>query len=365
MNIFTSTPEREVIATVQYVPAVSIIMPFTPVITLKRNLEYYLKNVMSKVEALLTTHYTAEKAIPVIIKLKSLLSNLNYNTTQKSIAVFVSPVVEKIYYLGVEMEEKIVIDPSFKTSELVYCKKEKKEYLILLLSDNFSNMYVSSNAQLKLIKSNTSADVQPCTNRITDQKDDFFILKTEEEIIANKFLYQMDHGLSIILKTYQLPVFVMGKKELLERFKKITANDGNIMQFIYGDYDEYSALELQCETETVLPCWEKLKEKYLLKQIENAKAQSKLKTGVQDTLKAVMNNKGRLLVVEKEMLNYSHVPKTYAAFFKLDYVCNQVFFIKDEIDDIIRKVFEFGGNVEFVDDGLLKNYDHIALVENY
>jgi hypothetical protein len=49
MNLFTSTPEREAIATVQFLPAVSIIMPFTPVMTLKKNLEYSLKNVMGKV----------------------------------------------------------------------------------------------------------------------------------------------------------------------------------------------------------------------------------------------------------------------------------------------------------------------------
>ena len=91
MNLFTSTPEREAIATVQFLPAVSIIMPFTPVITLKKTLEYSLKNVMGKVEAMLSTHYTVEKAIPVIIKLRNLISSLNYNTHKKSIAIFVSP----------------------------------------------------------------------------------------------------------------------------------------------------------------------------------------------------------------------------------------------------------------------------------
>src|SRR5664279_305438 len=114
MNIYTSTPECEVIATVEFLPAISITMPFTPVITLKKNLEYSLKNVLAKVEAMLSTHYTIEKAAPVIIKLRNLISSLNYNTHKKSIAIFVSPIVEQVYYLGVELNEKIVMDPSFK-----------------------------------------------------------------------------------------------------------------------------------------------------------------------------------------------------------------------------------------------------------
>ena len=126
MNLFTSTSEREAIASVEFLPAISIVMPFTPVMTLKKNLEYNLKNVMGKVEAMLTTYYTAEKAIPVIVKLRNLIYNLNYNTHKKSIAIFVSPIAEKVYYFGIEMEEKIVIDPSFKISDIVCLKKKRK-----------------------------------------------------------------------------------------------------------------------------------------------------------------------------------------------------------------------------------------------
>ena len=103
MNLCKPTHAHEVITTVKYLPAVSIIMPFTPVITVKKNLEFHLKNVMSKVEAMLATHYTAEKAIPIIIKLKNLFCSLNYNTQKKSIAIFISPVVEKVYYFEVEI----------------------------------------------------------------------------------------------------------------------------------------------------------------------------------------------------------------------------------------------------------------------
>ena len=144
MNLFTSTSEREAIASVEFLPAISIVMPFTPVITLKKNLEFSLKNVMGKVEAMLTTYYTVEKAIPVILKLRNLINNLNYNTHKKSVAIFVSPVAEKVYYFGVEMEEKIVIDPAFKISDIVSFKREKKDFLVLLLGDRFSKMYAGN-----------------------------------------------------------------------------------------------------------------------------------------------------------------------------------------------------------------------------
>jgi hypothetical protein len=44
---------------------------------------------------------------------------------------------------------------------------------------------------------------------------------------------------------------------------------------------------------------------------------------------------------------------------------NNAFYIKDAVDDLIEKVLANGGDVEFVDGQLLKNYDSIVLIEYY
>ena len=53
------------------------------------------------------------------------------------------------------------------------------------------------------------------------------------------------------------------------------------------------------------------------------------------------------------------------SFYKMDYLCGNPFYIKDEVDEIIEKVFESGGDVEFAENDMLKEYDHIALIGNY
>ena len=303
--------------------------------------------------------------MPVIIKLKNLVRNLNYNTHKKSIAIFVSPVVEKVYYLDVDMEEKIVIDQSFEIRDLVYCKKQKIEYLVLLLSDKFSRMYLGNSSHLILIKSNTLPNAEPYQNDIAEKVANCFVADDQKEIILDKFLHQMDQGLSIVLKSYPLPVFAMGTQKVLGHFKKITKNEKNVVQFIHGNYEEASEAEILRVMEHFISRWKKLKQQHLLNQVEKAKTQNKLTIGIQEALKAAMQNKGRLLVIEKNYVNPSQKSETYEPFYKIDSSGNNVFFIKDKVDDIIEKVFESGGDVEFVDDGILKNYRHIALIENY
>jgi hypothetical protein len=40
-------------------------------------------------------------------------------------------------------------------------------------------------------------------------------------------------------------------------------------------------------------------------------------------------------------------------------------YIKDAVDDVIEKILENDGDVEFVDEGVLKDFNHIALVKHY
>ena len=46
-------------------------------------------------------------------------------------------------------------------------------------------------------------------------------------------------------------------------------------------------------------------------------------------------------------------------------IADSPFYIKDAVDDVIEKVLKNGGDVEFVDEGLLKDYQHIALIQYY
>ena len=63
----------------------------------------------------------------MITKLKHIIDNLNYRTHKKGIAIFVSTVSEKVYYLEGEVEEKIAIDEFFEFHDEVFRKKEDRK----------------------------------------------------------------------------------------------------------------------------------------------------------------------------------------------------------------------------------------------
>lgn len=341
--------ERQVISEVRYLPAVSIIMPFRPVVTKKSELEYRLKLIMKKIEQELVTHYPTEKAVPVIIRLKMLIRNLNFNTHTKSIAIFVSPVAEKVYYLEVEVEEQIICDESFELRDLILSKKNKTKYIVLTLSDEFSKTYIGNTSKFTLIKSNV---VKPPV--LTGSK-------SSVEILLNEFLHLMDQELSIIVNSYPLPVFVTGTKNVLKQFRNTTINEKNIVHFIERDNPDVEDGEMQIALMSYEFEWQKVKQKHVLNQVEKANCDNKLAIGIGEVWLKANQNKGSLLVLETTYKTPAGI-NWHDAYCKMEYPGANPFFIKDEVDEIIDLVLEGGGDVEYVEENMLNDYGHIALI---
>jgi hypothetical protein len=344
--------EYEVQIDVQYLPSVSIILPFQPVMTPKIELEHKVKMVANRVEFEIMSSYPKQQALPIIIKLRNVIRNLNYNTLQKSIAIFVSPIVEKVFYLSFEVEEKVLVDEAFKLSDIGYYKKKTKQFLILLLSRKFSKIYVGNDCRLTLIKSNIPSNTLGID--ITSQQPSF-----------SKFVQDIDKGLSIILRTHPFPVFVMGDESILDTYRKSTSNEKDIIQFIPGDFDKATIEDLCDFIELYINDWEEVKQQSLLKKLHTERMEHKAVFGVKHVWKASKLNKSGLLLLERNFTYEGELNADFAIQYYADLILNNAFYIKDAVDEIVEKVLENGGDIEFVDDDALVGYGRIALLQKH
>jgi len=357
--------EKRLIKTVKYLPAVSIILPFEPVMSLKTELEYKLKIAVQKVESGLMKDYTMDKALPVILKLKNFVGNINFNTHKKSIAIFVSPIIEKIFYLDIPVEEKIIIDESFEIRDLIYSKKELHKYLLLVLSGESQKIYLGNTRQFIRIVSQVPDNIAAYENDIPQRVANFSDPSYRKEVMLDKFLRHVDSGLDILLRAYPLPLFIMATERTIGHFKKISKNKRHIIDYIQGNFEEATEEELKIAIQPYVYDWKRVKQLSLLQELEAARGAKKLAAGVKEVWKAAYQQKGRLLVVEKNYMVPAQKGSDPEIIYQKDFSNNNSFFIKDAVDDIIEKVLENGGDVEFVDTNLLSDYEHIALTLFY
>jgi Bacterial archaeo-eukaryotic release factor family 3 len=329
------TPEiRELMEAVHYRPAVSIILPFEPKMTSKSAITLLLNKAADKVERELIENYPDEMGKIVMNKLRIIYNSLNFTTHKKSIAIYVSPVFEKVLYLGIEVEEKVIVDESFEIRDLVYSKKQIHKYLVLLLSGNGSKIYIG----------NTESFVK---------------------IVVDKFLHYVDNALGNILNAYQIPLFVLGTDKILGHFKKFTKHSSSIIDYVHGNYEELSPLELLKLLQPHVTDWRQVRQKEILNEIEKAASANKLAIGMRDVWREAMARKGKLLLVEKNYMYAAEHGSSEEIIYKAIEPYSKFSYIKDAVDDVIEKVLENDGDVEFVDEGVLKDFHHIALVKYY
>ncbi len=360
------TPElRALIEATHYRPAVSIILPFEPKMGAKVAILHSLKLATDKVEKELSSNYPDEMGKIVMIRLKKICKNLDFTTHKKSVAIYVSPVFEKVLYLNIDVEEKVIVDESFEIRDLVYSKKQLHKYLVLVLSSKESKIFIGNSNTMIRIFYNNSKSITNEMDDVSERVANFSDKSDRKEIMTDKFLRYVDNALTNILKVYNMPLFVAGTEKILGHFTKISKHTNAIVDYVHGNFEEATNNELLQILEPHVVDWKKVKQTELMHLLEDAIDKNVIAIGIIDVWREAANRKGRLLLVEKDYMFAAEHGGSTEDIFEIEEPYNKFSYIKDAVDDVIEKVLENGGDVEFVDKGFLKSYDQIALIKYY
>lgn len=337
-------------------PFLVITLPFEPKTTPRNEIDLALKDAQSHATRQLMAEYPRDIALPMVDKLQKMVLGLNWYTHKKSIVMFVSTEIEKIMYLEQSLKPQVLVDKSFRIRDLTIAPEEKIQFLVLILSGSQSKMYRSDGTRLKLIKNNVLKTIYAYDNDVAEKTGNFSDASTRKQIILDKFLHHMDEGLSIILNTDPLPVFVIATDKIIGHFSAITRNARHIIVNIHKNCINAKEQALQAILQPYLDNWSQLRQQRALKHVTAALEAGKLVTGIEEVSKEIRKRNNRLLIVERSWSAPASAGTIPAP---------GKFYLFDRVDAIVEKVLEHGGQVEWVDKGKLDDLGHIALVKYY
>ncbi|UEG48869.1 hypothetical protein LK994_09490 [Ferruginibacter lapsinanis] len=336
-------------------PCISLVMPFEPKMTDEEELVKKVESVVIKIEKALLGIYPEVEVGAVVDRLKEVLEGLNYFTHKKSIAVFVSPIIDKIYYLDMQVDEKIIIDGSFAISDVINCKKQMHEYLVGVFTGKYAEIYLGD----------TVYAVSNVLNNDWAQREAVIDGNTKlKKILLDKFSQSSNHGIKRLLQAYKLPFFMMGSVNALRHFKTMKHNVKHVVKCISGNFKKKTPVELQAIIQQHVVDWHKVIQADLISQIEEAKANNKIAIGINEVKQMLSQNRGKLLIVEKDFICRQKKAALNGTVNHLS-TDDGFFYIKNGLDELIEQVLENGGDVEFVDKHDLKKYHRIVLIENF
>lgn len=308
------------------VPSIAILFPFDPKMSAKQDMAVHLKQMMSKAEAAILQRYSSEKAMELINRLQQVVGRLNFNTHKKAVAIFLTTESEKLLYLDISLKEKIEVAGNLSMRDLVLDKQQQEEYLVLVLEEGHARIFDgNSHAIMKLI---------------LDQ--------------PNTILRQLDYGLSVVLASNPFPVFVLGAKKLLSEFSRVTSNAVEIVKYITSYKKTIQAGSISKALDPFIRDWRKTYQSFLEQKLFNARNTNKLVCGLENVQAISCRMGNALLLVDRDFYPSGRNPSRQEAFY-----------IKDEVDLLIETTLASGGNVELVDEELLRDFGRIALLQSH
>ncbi|HSB93205.1 MAG TPA: hypothetical protein VLC28_08815 [Flavitalea sp.] len=336
-------------------PTVVITLPFNPKMMDSRLIRHSCNLLIEKANAAMEGRYSKSYASAIFQKLTRIAQELEYSTHKISVAILASPMFEKIYYLDFPVTEQVLVNDQFNFRELAAQKAVNDKFLLLMLSETRARICV--------------VDGEIVTPLVIGHPYDKSILASSGGSTKSKheklemFMLKTEQSLQIILAAFPYPVLLMGKDYTVEMFKKLCSNCINITETITGDFDDSSPSRILSELKKLKIDTRRLKEKYLLHRLQEAFSTNKLAIGIHECIASAIAKNARLLVVEKGyavttfISSGSHLHEIHGKNH------GEVLAMKDLVESTIEKVLQAGGEVEFVSDGALSEYMHMALIQ--
>lgn len=333
----------------------SLLIPFEQKVNTKAKIEGRIHRLVEQAEKQLMEHLPKQQVKLILSHLQRVIESLDYGTHKKSVALMATPTMGRAYYWNIPVQETILISKEFPVRQLLARKKVEKEYLLLAMGDHFAGIYLGNGTKLTRLVANSPA----------------FAAYTSNESAGNNLKYtsgvhrsvrHIDDALTILLRSYQCPVFVFAPAENLEGFKQLSRNNNHIVALEEAAPDG-SEKGLQQLMASYLSNWQSLKEKALVQQLELALQSGKLAVGISEVWKAAAEKRGRLLVVEEDYIFPAYLDHKdgilYSDAIPISPTARQV---SDAVADAIEKVLADGGIVEVVRKGALTDFVHSAMV---
>jgi hypothetical protein len=273
------------------------------------------------------------------------------------------------------VEEKVMVGDNFELRDLLYKVNYSDPYYVLLLTENNAKLFTGVWNELHEITNEQwpmeyeeeysyNPPSQSTSYAGYSHVKGFEKDKSElEEIRFKSFFRNADKSLSTYL-TGNIPLIVLGVEKELSWFEYVSANKNHIIAQFPGSYPHANSKQLADIAWPLMQAHLQHKRQQLVKEFEEKIGEGLGTVGIQEIWRAAKEGRGLKLLVEKDYRCPGFVEQeAYHLFLHPPQNAHRI--VADAVDDIIETVLEKKGQVFFVDPGMLKDFQRIALITRY
>lgn len=341
-------------------PCVSIIFPTYRTAPDNQKNGIRLKKLIREASEKLESELGKKDAKELTDKIKDIASKVDISRTLDGLALFVNSNVSEMVDIPFRVRERVILDKTFATRDLIMGVNRGTHYYILDLSLRKARLLSCFRDQAHEIKEN-GFPVESEFDMLELNPTDF---SREKEKQIKEFFNKVD---KLFLSKYNVErtkLVLAGVQKNLSLYHDVADMEDVIFEQIEGNYENVSAHDLGKKAWSVVREKTKQERHNALNELQRAVSAQKIASGISEVWRFANEGRVNMLVVEQEyhvsagleddnslVLDTSNLPDKNI--------------MPDAVDEVAEIVIDKGGKVTFVDDGTLGSYHKIAAVLRY
>ena len=319
-----------------------------------------LKNLVKEAEDRLTGTFEKRVVRSIMEKLNRLVEKIDHSQNLESLIIFANQNFTDYTRLTISSENRVVIDQTFATRELVRAMHQQAAYYVLVLSRQKARLIEASNDK---VVQELKRDFPLVNNLYTTDRARLSTNKGQDNLIE-EFFNRVDKVVTETTRDHPLPLVLATENRNYEYYLKIADNKDLIIGYINRNRDDETAHDI------VKDAWEevlelaKKKNQARIDELHQAVGQNKFVSDYSEIWNAIQQGRGKTLFVKRRYYQPALIEGNKILLVdEIDK--DQKGIVDDIIDEMIEQNLAFGGDTVFVEGNEIESFQNIALVTRY
>lgn len=321
-----------------------------------------LKNLIKDAKTRLLADESKRDANNLVQRLLDVEAKIDHSHNLESLILFVNEDIAEYTRLPISVEDRVIIDDTFATRDLIRSLHFNTNYYVLVLSKQKTRLIEALNDKVvaEIGKPFPFENTQFYSSNRAEQSN-----ATRQTNLVSEFFNRIDKEVNKIRKENPLPVLICSEEANYHEYLKIADQK----QSILDTYLNQNRVEVKAH-HIVEEAW-KIVQQYTIdknharkEELQKAVGSGRFLSDVNDIWKAISAGKVQTLFIEENLFQPGYM-ETDKITLVPDQERNKKGVVDDIYDEMIEANLAFGGDTVFLPKGELTKFDGFGAITRY
>ena len=269
-------------------------------------------------------------------------------------ALFASDGMSLHVPLPLSVKDRVVIDPTFATRDLVRALHRTPRHVVLALNTGEARLFSGAGDTLRPVPGTSFPLRNDRPRRSTPSRP------RAGEADSAAFFRDVDAALGTYLRLHPAPLVLVGPDRAIAGVRKVSRNLGRLAGTLDGNLASEPLTEIVARCKPVLETYLRSRQDEALALLDRRAGASRAVSGMESAWLAARREHPEMLAVEEGLFHPARLSDDGDLLLAATDV-EHPDVLDDAVDELIELVLDRGGWVALVEDGALADHDGVAL----